>query len=170
MSFALLRPALAAAALLASAAAGPGPSAGDLRLLPPLLGTTEQHGSNALSGLGLGGHDPLSYVLGDAPRAGRAELELVWGGLAWRFGSRANRAAFLRDPHSFLPRIGGYDALAAADAHVVDASPFIFARHAGRLYLFRTEDGRRRFLAGGERAAAAAEAGWLRIRSGLVGS
>lgn len=161
---------LAAVAGLAALLSGRMARAGDPVLLPPVVGTTEQRGSNALSGLGLGGQDPLSYFLDPAPRPGRADLELIWGGLAWRFASPANRAAFLRDPDAFLPRAGGYDAVAVAVAHVVDASPFIFARQGGRLYLFRSEEGRRRFLIDPEHAAAAAEAGWLRIRSGLVGS
>lgn len=139
----------------------------DLGLLPAVIGASEQESSDRLSGIGLDGYDPVSYLLDGGPRPGLAAYEVVRGGLAWRFASAANRAAFLRDPDSFGPRIGGYDAAAAASGRIAAADPLVFAVRGGRTYLFRNAAGRERFLAeaGAERAA---EAGWARLRTGLV--
>lgn len=136
-------------------------------ILPPVLGATELYASERLSGVALDGFDPVSYRLDPAPRPGRTAHEYVWRGLAWRFASAANRAAFIRDPESFAPRIGGYDAERAASDVVVPGDPEIFLVRSGGLYLFRSEDHRRRFLAD-EDLATRAEASWRRLQPGLV--
>ena len=119
------------------------------------------------SGLALGGADPVSYFLPEGPRPGRPDLELVWSGVAWRFASQANRAAFESDPVSYAPRIGGYDALAASLGRIVDADPAIFFIGRQRLYLFRNEASRARFQAD-EGVAARSEERWSGLKGGLV--
>lgn len=156
---------LAGLALAASIGSG---RAETVALLPAIVGATELIASHERSGLGLSGYDPVSYLLEGAPRPGLPGFETTWGGLAWRFASAANREAFRRDPATFLPRLGGYDALAAASGRVASADPLLFAVRESRLYLFRTREGRRRFLAD-EGADETAEAGWSRVRGGLVG-
>ena len=136
-------------------------------ILPPVLGTTELYASERLSGVALDGFDPVTYRLGAAPRPGRPDHEYVWRGLAWRFASAANRAAFIRNPETFAPRIGGYDAERAASEVVVPGDPEIFLVRSGGLYLFRSEDHRRRFLAD-EDLANRAEASWQRLQPSLV--
>lgn len=136
-------------------------------VFPPLLGTTEQVASDPRSGLALSGYDPVGYLVEGRARPGLARHEASLGGVAWRFGSEANRAAFLRDPEAFRPRLGGYDAVAAASGRAVAADPLLFVVRAGGLYLFRTQEGRDRFLAE-DGAAEASERGWRRIRPGLV--
>ncbi|MDB5591071.1 YHS domain-containing (seleno)protein [Enterovirga sp.] len=137
--------------------------------LPVVLGATEVFASDALSGVALSGFDPVAYVIEGQPVPGLAQHEAVFAGLAWRFSSAANRAAFLRRPEAFLPRAGGYDALAAAAGRLVTPDPFLFAIRQGRLYFFRTAENRRRFL-DDEGAAGAAERGWNRVRARLVQS
>jgi hypothetical protein len=82
---------LAVAALVAAARAESLP-------LPPVLGATELFVADGLSGVALDGFDPVSYFLGEGPKPGLTEYELVWSGIAWRFASAANREAFQRDP------------------------------------------------------------------------
>ncbi len=155
--------------LVALAGATAFPSRGeDLRLLPPVVGTSLRQASDWRSGLGLSGYDPVGALLERELKAGLPQYEALRGGLAWRFASAANREAFLRDPDLFLPRIGGYDALEAAAGRVVSADPAIFAERDGRLYLFRTVANRDRFLHQ-ERAAEAAEAAWAALQNGLSG-
>ena len=136
-------------------------------VLPDVVGATEMLASDPRSGLGLSGYDPVSYVVDIAPRAGIDRYEIAWGGVAWRFASAANLAAFRRNPQAFLPRIGGYDAAAAASGRIASADPRIFAVLAGRLYVFRTPEGRERFLSE-DAARDAAEQGWSRVRDSLV--
>lgn len=165
MSFAFARTALLSWLLFAPGGLAATPL--DLKLLPLVIGTSEQETADRLSGVGLDGYDPVSYLLDGGPRPGSQAYEVVRGGLAWRFASAANRAAFLRDPEAFQPRIGGYDAAAAAAGRLAGADPLVFAVRDGLYYLFRNAAGRERFLGdiGAERAA---EAGWARLRTGLV--
>jgi YHS domain-containing protein len=136
-------------------------------LLPPVIGATEVIVSDELSGLGLRGFDPVTFFLGDGPKVGRPKLEALWKGVAWRFASEANREAFRRDPDVYAPQIGGHDPNAAADGHLVAGDPALFAIHESGLYLFRSEEARRRFLAS-PGAAARAEARWRNLAQGLV--
>ena len=148
--------------------ADPQPARGGAPLaLPPLVGATELYQSQDASGLALNGFDPVSYFLEGGPQPGRAEWELVWNGVAWRFASAANRAAFARDPTVFAPRIGGYDAESASRGRVVDADPAIYVVRSGRLYVFRNDANRARFLAD-EGLAERSERGWRELKQALV--
>lgn len=144
-----------------------GPRAEDIGLLPSPLGLSALYASDGRSGLGLWGYDPLSFWLDAAPRAGDPALELAWGGFAWRFAGAANRAAFQRDPAAFLPRVGGYDAVGIAEGRLASADPTIFLVREDRLYLFRSDDARARFVAH-PGLAEAAEARWPGLQAGLV--
>ena len=135
--------------------------------LPPVVGAAQTFVADALTGLGLSGFDPVSYFEGVAPVAGREGVELIWGGLAWRFESHANREAFARDPEVYAPRIGGYDATAAADGRLVAGDPAVFAVREGRLYVVRDKGSRVRFLAD-PALAGRAEARWPVLRRDLV--
>jgi hypothetical protein len=136
-------------------------------LLPLPLGVTEAFTSESRSGVALDGFDPITYRLGGVPREGSRDFEYVWRGVVWRFVSAANRAAFVRDPDVYAPRIGGYDAERIASNVLVSADPEIFVLRADGLYLFRSNEHRRRFLAD-EALAHRAESAWARTRPGLV--
>jgi hypothetical protein len=138
-----------------------------LALLPPLVGTAEAFSSSSRAGLAIAGYDPVSYFLAGRPVAGRPEHEILWSGSAWRFDSAANLTAFRRDPAAFAPRIGGFDATAAAEGRLVDAAAEIYAVRDGRLFLFRNPASRARFLAE-PHAAERAEAQWASLRARLV--
>jgi hypothetical protein len=135
--------------------------------LPAVVGAADIYASDATSGLALGGFDPVTYFLPEGPQPGRAGLEVVWGGVAWRLSSEANLAAFKANPIAYAPRIGGYDAQAANLGRVVDSRPDIYLVRGDRLYLFRTDAGRARFLADPSLASRSEES-WLTLRAGLV--
>lgn len=151
---------VARAALALALLAGPAPAS-------PLVGTADEMVADPLTGLALDGFDPVTFFLG-APRAGRADLDHLWSGAAWRFSSEANREAFLRAPQAYAPRLGGHDAVAVARGLLVQADPAIFALHRERLYLFRTEGDRAAFLAD-PALAERAEARWETLRRDFVG-
>ncbi|MBE7244705.1 MAG: hypothetical protein INR63_07140 [Actinomycetospora chiangmaiensis] len=113
--------------------------------------------------LGLQGYDPVTYFLPEGPRAGAPQFEASWDGRVWRFANEANRAVFRRDPGVYAPRLGGFDAAGILDRRLVDANPIVFAIIGQRLYLFRDDDRRARFLAQ-PALAASAEAIWPRLR------
>jgi hypothetical protein len=122
------------------------------------------YAADPLSGLALRGYDPVSYALG-APLPGRAAWEGFWSGLSWRFAGPANRAAFLRDPEVYAPRLGGYDPLGIADGHLVEADPLVPLLRDGRLYLFRSPAHR---AAADAAVLAGAEARWPSLREGVM--
>jgi hypothetical protein len=138
-----------------------------LSSLPPVIGATELFVADGLSGVALDGFDPVSYFVGEGPKPGLPEHELVWGGVAWRFASAANREAFRRDPDAYAPRFGGYDAEAVARGLTVRANPWLSVVRADGLYLFRNDHDRARFVADPGIAAKAAER-WASLKSSLV--
>ncbi|MFJ5489006.1 YHS domain-containing (seleno)protein, partial [Hansschlegelia beijingensis] len=77
-------------------------------------GLTERVVSDPASGIALYGYDPVAYFTDGRPVLGRRDIEVEWGGAAWRFESEANRAAFLSKPEAYAPRYGGYDPRAVA--------------------------------------------------------
>ena len=149
-------------ALLASVA-----RADALSSLPSVIGVTELYVVDELSGAALDGYDPVSYFVGGAPKPGLPEYELVWSGVAWRFASAANREAFRRDPETYAPRFGGYDAEAVARGLTVRANPWLSVVRSDGLYLFRSDHDRARFVADPRIAQRASER-WASLKSGLV--
>jgi YHS domain-containing protein len=134
--------------------------------LPEPAGLAEVFQRDELTGLALSGLDPITFFLPGGPKPGRAERQVVWAGVAWRFSSEANKAAFLGSPDTFAPRIGGYDALAASQERIVNATPAFHVVQDGRLYLFRSEDSRARFLADATILPRSEEA-WPNLRAKL---
>lgn len=127
---------------------------------------TERILVDQLSGLAIYGFDPVSYFIDGGPRPGRAEFELVWSGVTWRFRSEGNRAAFERDPDVYAPAFGGYDAESVPEGHAVESDPHIFAIISNRLYLFRNAEARENFQS--RNMLAAAEAAWPALKATLI--
>lgn len=111
----------------------------------PLLSEATPH--DVQSGLALRGYDPVAYRLEGRAVAGNRAYEIVHQGTVWRFLSAANRAAFQDAPEIYAPAFSGYDASAVAQGHAVDIDPREFAIVGSRLFLFRTAENRKRFLA-----------------------
>lgn len=156
----------AGCAILAVAAASP-VGAAEVDLLPPLLGANQLVAADPHSGAALFGLDPVSYLVDSKPRIGLPEHELIRDGLVWRFAADGNRAAFLRDPEAFLPRVGGYDATLVARGLVVASDPSVYAIRGGRLFLFRSNAGRAAFLHD-PAIEAEAERRWPALQGDLV--
>lgn len=165
--------ALSACCLYATAALAVDPPASQdagaarVDVLPPVLGVTEKQASHTLSGLALDGFDPVSYFLGEAPAGGRADHQMLWGGVAWRFASAANLAAFRSDPYVYAPRLGGHAADGMLRGQLADAEPAIFIVRSSGLYLFRDQASRLRFLSD-ETLFDKAEAAWSAAQTTIV--
>ena len=114
--------------------------------LPELPSVGETMQRDLRLGLALNGFDPVSYRLG-APTAGSPDFELVINGIAWRFASSANLAAFRDAPEIYAPAFGGFDATGVAAGAAVDSEPLYFAVLGTQLFLFRSAENRTRFLA-----------------------
>lgn len=110
-------------------------------------------------GVGLGGHDPVSYTKG-APVAGTAEQTSTHGGATYRFASADDKAAFDADQKKFAPGFGGYCAFAAAQNRLSVADPKVFVIHEGQLLVFTNEDYKTKFAVDPAGNKAKADANW----------
>ncbi len=110
-------------------------------------------------GVGLGGHDPVSYTKG-APVAGAAAQASSHGGATYHFASAEAKAAFEADKAKFSPGFGGYCAYAAAQNRLSIADPTVFVIHEGQLLVFTNDDFKKRFEADPQGSKAKADANW----------
>lgn len=127
-------------------AAAPGRASALPSGLPELPNLGEAMQRDNRTGLALSGFDPVAYFLNDAAVPGLPAYELIHEGAVWRFASAANRDAFREAPEVYTPRFGGLDASGVADGRAIDADPRRFAIIGSRLYFFRSDENRRRFL------------------------
>ena len=91
-----------------------------------------------VTGLAIGGFDPVSYFSQTGPKPGHRVHEARWGNITWRFTSSGNQYVFARAPHVYAPRFGGYDAFAASQGIVAMGHPQIWAVFKERVYLFHS--------------------------------
>lgn len=130
-----------------------------------LEGVSERIATDPLSGIAIFGYDPVGYFLEGKPVSGQRSHEWTYAGVVWRFASEANREAFRRSPDVFVPAYGGYDAEGVLRGNATAPDPTIFAILDSRLYLFRSEAAKDRFVA--ENGVDEANASWERIAAGL---
>ena len=135
---------------------------------PAGAATTERLVVDRHTGLALYGFDPVAYFTDSEPLAGRPEFELPFAGAVWRFRNEGNRAAFVDRPDVYMPRFGGYDALAVAREAAVPGNPRYWAIVQQRLYLFQSPAARDAFAADPAPALAAAQAKWPELVKTLV--
>ncbi len=105
----------------------------------------------------LHGYDPVSYFEREAPRLGNKRILERLGGATYYFTSRASRYTFLGNAPKYQPQFGGYCATSMAQGRLEDIDPETFTIFDGKLYLFKDEAARARFLSDprGTMAAAA---------------
>src|SRR5579862_9088408 len=77
-------------------------------------GLTERIVVDWHTGLAISGYDPVAFFTDGKPVPGRAELELRYSGVVWRFDNIGNRAAFTERPDVYMPQYGGYDPVGIA--------------------------------------------------------
>jgi YHS domain-containing protein len=120
------------------------------------------------SGLAIFGHDPVAYHTEGVATAGRQRFTAEVGGLAWRFASAANMAAFKASPEPYIPLYGGHDARGVAEGRMVVGDPAIFLLAGGRTVFFRTVENRDAF-ARDEKLRRSAVENWPRVAAQLAG-
>jgi hypothetical protein len=129
---------LAAACLAAAALAQPQP--------PTTSGGSGMALLNLDNTVALHGYDPVAYFeRRRAVKGNKRILERV-GGATYYFASRGSRYTFLGDAPRYQPQFGGYCAASMAQGLVEDIDPEIFTIFDGKLYLFKDDAARARFL------------------------
>ena len=123
--------------------------------------------TDPLTGIALGGADPVAYFTDNELVPGRAEFEFSWQNVPWHFSSAANRDVFARAPEIYAPRFGGHDGMGVARGFFADSDPRFFTVFKQRLYLFFSAANREAFLMAPDAAAARAEALWPELSRNL---
>jgi hypothetical protein len=116
--------------------------------------------TDPLTGVAMGGMDPVSYFTEPEPLQGKPEFEFIWQNTPWHFASAANRDVFSRGPEIYAPQFGGHGAMAAARGFVSDSNPQFYTVFKQRLYLFYSAANREAFLLSPDAAARQAEENW----------
>jgi hypothetical protein len=130
--------------------------------------TTERVVVNRHTGLAIDGFDPVAYFVDGAPRQGRPELELLVGGMTWRFQNEGNRAAFAAAPQIYGPQFGGHDPISVARAASAPGNPLVWLIAERRLYLFYSAEARAAFARDPATVIEAAERNWPLVQHTLV--
>lgn len=116
------------------------------------------------SGVGLRGHDPVSYFTGAAPRKGKPGITAKHDGVVYRFASTANRDKFAADPARYAPQFGGFCAMGAALGKKLDVDPSAWRVVNDKLYLNVNKDAQKRWLDDVPGNIATAEKNWPTLK------
>ena len=139
-------------------------------ILPPAgapAATDSQLAVNAVTGLAIGGFDPVAYFTEGKALFGLPEFELNLEGVVWRFNNEGNRGAFRKHPEVYAPRFAGYDPVAIGRSRSVPGHPLFWAVVGQRLYFFYSEQTRGSFLSDPGRIIDAAERKWPSVAHNL---
>lgn len=123
--------------------------------------------TDPLTGLAIGGVDPVSYFTEDVPVAGRPEFEFVWMGAPWLFANAANLDVFRRNPEIYAPQYGGHGAMSMARGFVSEADPLLYVVFKQRLYLFYSAANREAFVLAPDAAALRGTEQWQHLSKTL---
>ena len=90
---------------------------------------------NQIDGLALHGFDPVAYFTQNKAVKGEPVLTASYQGVTYQFASKEDQAAFEADPAKYVPRYGGFCALATSKGIKADIDPHAFAINDGKLYV-----------------------------------
>lgn len=116
--------------------------------------------TDPLTGIAMGGMDPVSYFTEPAPLPGHPDYEFIWMGAPFQFANAANLAVFTRDPEIYAPQYGGHGAMSMSRGFVSDSEPLFYTVFKQRLYLFYSASNREAFLLSPDAAAIRGEEHW----------
>lgn len=130
----------------------------------PIAGTAPKprihYLADPISGMALGGFDPILYFLDNRPGVGDSRWQLDWSGTTWLFRNEGNLAAFRDAPEVYAPLYGGHCAFAVAQGRPAEGSPLHHLIWRGHLLLFADAPSRVAFLTDPDRLFAEAQRRW----------
>jgi YHS domain-containing protein len=91
--------------------------------------------STAISVVGVGGYDLVSYHTGEKPQRGNGNHVAMHDGVTYLFTNEKNRKKFEANPEKFLPAYGGYCAYGVAVGKKFVSDPDVWEIVDGKLYL-----------------------------------
>lgn len=134
----------------------------------PASGISERVFHDPLTGIAIGGFDPVAYFTDGMPRRGSPDHEIYWAGGYWRFVSEGNQAAFEAAPEAFAPAYGGHGLVGMAGGFAQESNPELFAIHRNRLFLFYRSTDLPAFRQNPDAMVNAADAAWSRVSATLA--
>lgn len=87
-------------------------------------------------GVAMEGYDPVAMVEDREAERGRRRYESRWRGMRFLFASEENRSKFAANPRAYVPRYGGWDAMAMVHGEQIAPSPGNFHVSEQGLLLF----------------------------------
>jgi hypothetical protein len=130
--------------------------------------TTERLVVDHVTGLAIGGVDPVAYFTDGSMQLGSPDFEAAALGAVWRFRNPDNRSFFLAAPNVYAPQFGGYDPVDVARGVAVPGVPRLWLIHDKRLYLFSREESRDAFAAAPDQVVHGAVTAWPALRDTLA--
>lgn len=109
------------------------------------------------------GYDAIAYFTVATPTKGSPEFFHVWDGERYLFAKAENRDRFAKDPERYAPQFPSHCAASLARGEVVTPDPRNWIIVEGKLYLFGSPIGAKRF-ADDPQLADTARANWKRTR------
>jgi YHS domain-containing protein len=128
-------------------------------------GTRNTSEYNLQAGVGLKGHDPVSYFPegGGQPQVGRQNLRLDYMGVNYFFATAQNLDLFVENPDKYEPTYGGWCAYAMASGSKVDIKPLIYTIHKNRIHFFVSRRAKQNFDTDIAKYEARADGFWKQI-------
>lgn len=123
--------------------------------------------TDPLTGVAIGGMDPVSYFADPAPQRGLPDYEYDWQGAPWYFANAANLEAFKKAPEIYAPQYGGHGAMSMSRGFVADSDPVIYTVYKDRLFLFYSASNREAFLLSPDAAALSGAMHWEELSKTL---
>lgn len=113
----------------------------------------------------LGGYDPVAYFTSGRPVMGSPAHAYDWDGVRYHFATSANRALFVASPDKYAPQFSANCAGNMAQGRIVEPNPQNWVISSGRLYVFASAEGPKRFGGpDGEALIRRAEQNWAQMR------
>lgn len=111
----------------------------------------------------LKGYDPVAYFKQDRAVKGKPSLTSTYHGVTYLFASRADKAAFDKNPAKFEPQYGGFCANSMSKGKLKDIDPSVFYIYKGKLYVCESSAGVNEFRRNPDTNIARADKNWLKI-------
>jgi YHS domain-containing protein len=111
------------------------------------------------------GYCPVAYKMAGKPVKGKAEFAVEHDGKTWYLANEKAMKAFEEKPGNYEVKYAGWCAAGLAMGKQVEADPTIFAVHNEKIYLFSTEDAKKKFMAKADEMAKKAEKNYTAMKS-----
>ncbi len=115
-------------------------------------------------GVAVSGYDVVAYFDQKQAMRGNPSINAVYRGATYLFISDEHRAAFIKDPDSFIPQYGGFCAYGTSQGHKATADPEAWTVLDGKLYLNSNKELRKAFLKDSSAKLKDADTNWEKLK------